>query len=252
MRQIGCLKARFAKMNLPTALGTCPQTARYPERFLVLFAPLTRLAIEALVCVPTCSDEESGFCPQVLAFDQGVRCFEGEHQVTGVIAIVVLVVMAIAIPILLIKRVQHARNKRNQSLTLKVNEVDKWFNSIDEDGSGSLNRDEVRELLERLGEGKSKSKFERNWEELDQPDENGVKDGVISLEEFSDWYMKRVEASQTLRTMCSSGLIRRVGTGGLCKYCGSRRQSTCCSLLGISALSSGTCGSTWSLPRRCV
>ena len=102
--------------------------------------------------------------------------------------------MAIAIPILLITRVQHARNKRNQSLTLKVNEIDKWFNSIDDDGSGSLNRDEVRELLERLGEGKSKSKFERNWEELDQPDENGVKDGVISLEEFSDWYMKRVEA----------------------------------------------------------
>eukprot|EP01043_Picozoa_sp_COSAG02_P034565 COSAG02_NODE_2426_length_8891_cov_4.565059_2_plen_1149_part_00 len=194
MRQIGCLKARFAKMNLPTSITPVHRQRGILNAFLYCFAPLTRLAIEALVCVPTCSDEESDQCPQVLAFDQGVRCFEGEHKVTGIIAIVVLFVMAIAIPILLIMRVQHARNKRNQSLTLKVNEVEKWFNSIDVDGSGELDRDEVRELLAKLGEGKSKSKFEKNWEELDQPDENGVKDGVISLDEFSDWYMKRVEA----------------------------------------------------------
>jgi len=193
MRQLGFLQERFAKMNLPTEIKPVHKQRGILNAFLYCFAPLTRLAIEALVCVPTCS-EDSAECPEVLAFDQGVRCFEGDHQLTGIIAIAVLILMALAIPLLLIKRVQHARNKRNQSLTLKVNEVDKWFNSIDVDGGGSLDRDEVKILLERLGEGTSKSKFEKNWEELDQPDENGVKDGEVSLAEFSDWYIKRVEA----------------------------------------------------------
>ena len=193
MRRLGFLQERFAKMNLPTAIKPVHKQRGILNAFLYCFAPLTRLAIEALVCVPTCSDE-SEECPEVLAFDQGVRCFEGDHRLTAIIAIAVLILMAAVIPVLLIKRVQHARNQRNQSLSLKVNEVEKWFHSIDADGSGSLDRAEVKLLLQKLGESTSKSKFEANWEELDQPDENGVKNGEVSLDEFSDWYMKRVQA----------------------------------------------------------
>jgi len=64
------------------------------------------------------------------------------------------------------------------------------FNEIDTDGSGKLNRDEIKVLLES-GKGKTPTEDEVTslWDEMLSEDrEAGDNDGEISLNEFLDWY----------------------------------------------------------------
>merc|ERR1711865_820503 len=157
--------------NLPEKIKTVHWHRGLLNAFLYCFAPLTREAIQALVCVPTCTDDGEE-CEDVLAFDQGVRCFQGDHMMTATVALVMMGLMVLLIPFMLIKKVQHARNKRNQSLDLKLSEVSKWFAEIDTDG-----------------EGTGKAKFAKVWKELDVDG-----DGDISEAEFTVWYSKQVES----------------------------------------------------------
>ena len=188
MRSLGCLQKLFEKMNLPDKIKKVHWQRGLLNAFLYCFAPLTRESVQALVCVPTCTDENDPECKDVLAFDQGVVCFEGEHAATAVVAIVGLGLVALVIPLMLIKKVQHARNKRNQSLNLKISEVGKWFREIDVDGGGSLDQDEVKILLKRLGEGTSTQKFQKIWAELDNDNS-----GEVDEKEFCDWFRIQVE-----------------------------------------------------------
>merc|ERR1719317_63260 len=64
--------------------------------------------------------------------------------------------------------------------------VEKTFRKIDVDGNGSLDRDEIRRALIKLGI--QKEKVESDVEHLmDSADTNN--DGEVSLEEFKSWYM---------------------------------------------------------------
>jgi len=98
-----------------------------------------------------------------------------------------LIALVVLFPLTLIKKVGHARLKRDLSLNLKIDEVSTWFEEIDEDGGGELDKAEIKLLLKRMGEGTGKKKFAKVWNELDVD-----KDGAISEIEFTNWYRQRV------------------------------------------------------------
>ena len=189
------------KMKLPQQIGGWSERleaesrdALYLKRgllnaFLYVFAPLTREAVQTLVCVPTCTDETHPECVPVLAFDMGVKCFVGDHLITAAVAMGELLIIAVFVPLWLIHKVQQARYKRNQSLKLKVSDVELWFDAYDEDGSGDLGRKEIKQLLTKLGETSlGRRKMDEFMRELDTDGDN-----EISKQEFTNWYKKRVE-----------------------------------------------------------
>ena len=62
------------------------------------------------------------------------------------------------------------------------------FKEIDENGDGSVDKDELRKLFERLDCNLSESQLDEVFNELDT---NG--DGVISFDEFNSWYTRSAE-----------------------------------------------------------
>ena len=152
----------FDKMNLPKKITKTHLQRGLLNAFLFVFAPLTREAVQALVCIETCSDDGPD-CKTVLAFDQGVVCFEDEHLTTALLAVGMLIALVVLFPLTLIKKVGHARLKRDLSLNLKIDEVSTWFEEIDEDGGGELDKAEIKLLLKRMGEGTGKKKFAQGY-----------------------------------------------------------------------------------------
>ena len=146
-----------------------------------MFAPLTLSSIEALVCVDTCA-ESSGVCAPVLAVDMGVVCYEGSHRMAAGVAVTVLLTVVAIIPCLLLLKVRRSRKRRDASLSLRRENVDKWFGELDRDNSGTLEESEVKTLLERMGEATTTSALKRTMLELDRGG-----DGAISKEDFESW-----------------------------------------------------------------
>ena len=155
--------------------------------FLFCFAPLTRAAVETLVYAEPCYDD-APVCATSLAFDMQVKYFEGDHAVAVVTAVLVLVSMAIVIPVFLLFKVRRSRFQRDASLNLKADQVDTWFVELDADGSGSLEGDEVKELLRRMGQDTRTKTMKKVMIELD-PDGSGS----ASKPEFEVWFRKQLE-----------------------------------------------------------
>ena len=76
------------------------------RHFLFLFAPLTRLSIEAFVCRDTCSETaEIADCGPRLVFDLSVTCYENEHLAVMGVSIGVLALMVLVLPTLILFQV---------------------------------------------------------------------------------------------------------------------------------------------------
>ena len=99
--------------------------------FLFCFAPLTRSSIEALVCVKTCAEGDAADCGPVLMTDMAVKCWVGDHLLAAAFAVLVLVVVALAIPAALLRLVRRSRRRRDVSLQLRADDVDQWFVELD-------------------------------------------------------------------------------------------------------------------------
>lgn len=157
--------------------------------FLFCFAPLTRSAVQTMVCVEPCSEKGSNAhhdgeaCDAVLAFDRGVKCWEGEHLTAAFVAVSVLAGVAVIIPALLLRRVHRSKKRRDASLELRPGDVDTWFAELDVDKSGALEDNEIEVLLKRMGEAIDGGTMATAMQELD-PDGSGS----VSKAEFEQWF----------------------------------------------------------------
>ena len=150
--------------------------------FLYCFAPLTRTSIETLVCVDTCTDDDDPNCMRVLSADMAVECWTGEHAIASIFAAALLLVLAVIVPTLLLRTVRRARKQRDASLMLRADQVDKWFDELDADHSGSLESSEITELHKRMGQTLDVSTL----------DPDG--DGEVTKQEFTEWYHGQLTA----------------------------------------------------------
>jgi hypothetical protein len=119
--------------------------------FLLCFAPLTKAAIDQLMCVESCAAGVE--CAQVLAIDYGVSCTggAGEFRAGAIAAVVVLVLLGLLVPAWLARAARRSRKARNAALAMRVADMERWFEQLDADGSGSLEGEELRTLLFRMG-----------------------------------------------------------------------------------------------------
>lgn len=78
--------------------------------------------------------------------------------------------------------------------TFTSEDIDSWFEELDEDGSGRLDMSETQSLLRKLGGATDTESLKRALIEID-PDESGE----VSKGEFEDWYRAR---SGSVNTMC--------------------------------------------------
>lgn len=83
LRQMKCL-ARLWRLDMraPQKLDSIHIWRAMLNVFMFLFAPLTRAAVETLVCRETCPEEPDGSesqCGPVLMFDNSVKCWDSEH-----------------------------------------------------------------------------------------------------------------------------------------------------------------------------
>lgn len=164
----------------PAEIGRIHTQRALVNTFLFCFAPLTRSSVEALVCVDTCDDPG---CAQLLLADMAVTCYEGAHQYTAAIAVLVLMVVALVIPAQLLQMVRHSRRRRDISLHLRPDQLDQWWAELDADRSGFLDTSESKALLRRMGEATTESALSAFLRTLD-PDGSGE----ISRSQFEAWY----------------------------------------------------------------
>ena len=168
------LPPKIAKVNFKRSLINV---------YLFIFAPLTRDAVQTLVCFSPCSDESDDTCKSVLAFDMSVRCFEGAHVLTTFVAVSVLVVFVVLIPGVLIHQVMVARRKRSKLLNLQSSGAKELFDEIDNDSTGVIDREETTKLLDSLGESMNPVSLAAVFKEIDEDHDN-----EITFEEFDVWY----------------------------------------------------------------
>ena len=147
----------------------------FVNTFLFCFAPITMSSVEALVCLDTCTGD-SDDCNSLLMADMAVRCYEGEHMLAATFAVIVLIIVALLIPAGLLRMVRTSRHRRDISLKLKVDDVDRWFTELDTDNSGLLDSDEMAELHKRMGGSLDLSTLD--------PDGSGS----VTKEEFESWF----------------------------------------------------------------
>ena len=126
----------------------------YLNVLLFVFAPCTRQAMEAMVWVETCSSGEE-LCEPVLAFDNGQKFLQGEHVVATAFAMGVILLVAVITPLVLAKKAQRGQKARDHAFAAggshaNSRQVDRWFDRIDADKSGSLNKEQMTQLLIKL------------------------------------------------------------------------------------------------------
>ena len=126
MRGLKKLQFAFEKLKLPTHIHPHHHRRGLLNAYLFVFAPLTRDAVQTLVCVETCGDINDPSCEKVLAFDMSVVCFKGAHWNTALIALIELALLVVIIPLLMIAKVNSARQARSASLSMKASEAETW------------------------------------------------------------------------------------------------------------------------------
>jgi hypothetical protein len=193
LRRCGCMQKVWQKLKAPPSITREHVQRAALNAYMFCFAPLTRAAVEALLCKPTCKDTDTADCTVYLAKDMGVRCNEGQHITAIIMAVLVLLVFAVIIPIWLLKKVGRNRRQRDASLEMKATDVDKWFNELDEDNSGHLDFQEAKKLLDRMHEPTSKKSLRLFMMAID-PESEGIEDKFhVTRDEFKVWYAKQLE-----------------------------------------------------------
>jgi hypothetical protein len=158
--------------------------------------PLTASSVEQLVCVDTCTDADTEECGQVLHVDYGVKC-EGFDLAQGV-AIATLAAFTLVIPGYLLLRARSENRVRVESLALDVRAMDKWFDELDADGSGSLEGDEIKQLVKKMHQGSTSKKLvkatiaELKSAAVATPRPgHGSEHNVVSKAQFQGWFVHK-------------------------------------------------------------
>jgi hypothetical protein len=153
--------------------------------------PLTASSVEQLVCVDTCTDADTEECARVLHVDYGVKC-EGFEFAQGV-AIATLVAFTMVIPGYLLKRARTESRVRVESLALDVKTMNDLFDELDADGSGSLEGDEIKQLVKKMYQGSTSKKLvkatiaELKSAAVATPGP-GHESEVVSKAQFQEWF----------------------------------------------------------------
>jgi Ca2+-binding EF-hand superfamily protein len=143
--------------------------------FLFSFTPVTRAAIEVLVCVDTFSPDTSGHmndgaaevdAQSVLSVDWGISCLNDEYSLLQIVGQAMWVVYVLIIPGFLLYKARMSRARRDVSLHLEILKIEDLFKETDTDHSGALELEEIRGLLQRLGEPHSPKDMERTMAEF--------------------------------------------------------------------------------------
>ena len=102
LRSMNCLQWLWEQdIRVPTAdrIDDTHRNRAFLTAFFFLFMPLSRNAIQALIC------RDNGKDGEVLAFDMAVRCWEGDHVVVVVVAVCVLLGVCVIMPTFLVSKV---------------------------------------------------------------------------------------------------------------------------------------------------
>jgi hypothetical protein len=119
--------------------------------YLFVYMPVVQSSIQMFLCVDTCHEDDGGHCDPVMEIDYGISCTSPEYATGITIAFFALGIMCFAVPWLLLYCAYHAVNERKISLSLKMSEIENWFNEIDVDKSGTLDISEIEALLLKMG-----------------------------------------------------------------------------------------------------
>ena len=132
----------------------------------------------------------------VLAFDMGIVCYQSvEHFVAVVVALAVLLVLAIIIPLALLAMVGKARKQRDVSLSLRSSMLEEWWSELDADGSGDLDRNEIKVLLGRMKWSTKEKDIDAAIEQIESVcDDDEDNDGAIGHDEFIAWFELQLQS----------------------------------------------------------
>jgi predicted outer membrane repeat protein len=193
LRKCKCLHKAWEFLKAPPAITSEHRRRATINVYLFCFAPLSRSAIEALVCVETCTDANIDDCTHVVAADMGVRCYEGEHAVAMVLGWVVLALMLVIIPARLLRLVRDSRRRRDFSLNLRADEIDKTFAELDSDNSGSLDLEETKVLLKMMQEPVDTESVGEMMRSMNLDNDGDIARFTVSKPQFEIWYRSQLQ-----------------------------------------------------------
>jgi hypothetical protein len=151
--------------------------------FMFCFAPLTRASVQALVCRDTCAGGSED-CRPILVFDYAVSCYDADHYVVMMFAVIALLVCVVIVPSFLFVHVRREILRRDAKLGMRGGlGMQQWFEKVDVDRSGGIEITEMGLLLQRMGRKVSQAAMKDMLAKLDK---NG--DGIVTHAEFEQWY----------------------------------------------------------------
>eukprot|EP01050_Picozoa_sp_SAG11_P013788 SAG11_NODE_1636_length_4537_cov_2.667868_4_plen_1142_part_00 len=119
--------------------------------FLAVYAPVTRMSLQMLICKRTCPEgDPSTDCVSVVSNDSSIVCWSGAHLACAWVAGLMLFFYCILIPAALMRSASHSLHKRTQLLALDPDSADVVFDQLDEDKNGTLDKGEFKQLLHML------------------------------------------------------------------------------------------------------
>ena len=148
LRRSKLLAKVWAKMDAPEKVEVVHFKRALLNIFLFCYAPLTQSAVQMMICIDTCTDGAE--CVAVMEIDFGMHCDSADVNRAQLAAFGVLFGMCVFIPGVLIRWAYQGVQERKVSLSLKLTEVESWFDDIDDDDSGFLEIDEMSQLLHRM------------------------------------------------------------------------------------------------------
>eukprot|EP01052_Picozoa_sp_SAG31_P002896 SAG31_NODE_105_length_25008_cov_17.439399_9_plen_170_part_00 len=138
LRQARLLTKVWTKMDAPLHVKTTHFKRALLNTYLFCYAPLTQNAVQMLICVNTCNDGTD--CEMVMEVDYGLACSSSGVKHAQVVAVLVLAIMCLAVPLLLLHWAYQGVRERKVSLALQLSDIDTWFDEIDRDQSGQLEK----------------------------------------------------------------------------------------------------------------
>jgi hypothetical protein len=82
--------------------------------------------------------------------------------------------------------VRKARMRRDVSLSLRASDVDHWWHELDADGSGDLDKSEVKVLLGKMKWSTDDKDIDEAIQQIEMHSDE--QDGQVSKEEFTAWF----------------------------------------------------------------
>jgi Ca2+-binding EF-hand superfamily protein len=155
LRKVQRLQPIWDKLQAPDHIESWHFKKAMLNVYLFCYQPITQACIQMLIC-RSMSEEGScaasdAACRSVLVLDWSVLCDDGSDYLrVRAVAISILCLFVLVVPIFLLQICATIVTQRDIDMKLRLKDMNTTFNTMDVDGSGTLDLSEIRQLLSSL------------------------------------------------------------------------------------------------------